>query len=425
MSISSPPVQSASANSSSCAYGSNNAAGNLLVAGLQDSVDPAGITLSDTRGNTWVKAVGLYASGPGLSGSIWYVENCAAGANTVTVAGGTASFQELDIAEYSGAATSSPLDQTAIATSSSTAPDSGATATTSQAAELVVGLIALSGVRTVTWGNSFTGRQSSNNTVNRQADFGDLVVSSTGAYHAAATLSSASDWVAAVATFRGAAAGPATAYAAPAPATVDLGQTATVPVAPNGTFTGTITGTPSGSAATGLSPVVLTFSGPNTPQNATWMPTVTGTLTITWTNSGSLTNPGNSTITVNSALVAGTVSFDSCGPAGGSPFIKMTATPATGGTVTVSGQWQRKTGSGGTYVDLSNGSVISGATSLALTDGSATSGNDYFYRINYTDSATTPVTVGSAGVEAKVYTGEPFESGGGSFTHSGQRRRGR
>ena len=50
-----------------------------------------------------------------------------------------------------------------------------------------------------------------------------------------------------------------------------------------------------------------TFSGPATLQTASWTPTVVGTLTITWTNSGSLTNPANNTITVNSGPVTFTM----------------------------------------------------------------------------------------------------------------------
>lgn len=104
---------------------------------------------------------------------------------------------------------------------------------------------------------------------------------------------------------------PATTYTAPAsPTTVAIGSATTATITPNGIYTGTITGTPSGSAATGLSPIVRTFSGSATPQTASWTPTVAGTLTITWTNNGSLTNPSNDTITVTAAgIAAGVLSY--------------------------------------------------------------------------------------------------------------------
>lgn len=200
-------VQSASAAAPSCAYGSANTAGNLLVAVLQDSNDPAGITLSDTRGNAWIKAVGLYSSGLVLSGSIWYAANCAAGANTVAVAGGFTVFQCLAVAEYSGIATASPLDKTAVDLNSAAAsPDSGPTAATTQADELLVGGIALDAGSAVTWTGSFTSRQSATNGGgNRMVAFGDRIVSTTGAYDATAT-STTGDWIAAIATFKAASA---------------------------------------------------------------------------------------------------------------------------------------------------------------------------------------------------------------------------
>lgn len=223
-----------------------------------------------------------------------------------------------------------------------------------------------------------------------------------------------------------AAAAVATTYTAPpSPTAIAAGSTTTATVTPDNPYTGTITGTPSGSASTGLAPVTLTFAASAAPQSASWTPTVNGTLTIAWTNGGSLTNPANGTITVSAApLTAGAAAFDSCGPAGGSAFVKMTATDATGGTPTYAYQWQRKTGSGGTYSNLTNGSGVSGATTRSLTDGSATAGNDYFYRLNFTDSAGTPAAASSGGAEAQVYTGGAL-TGGATYKRIPTIKRGR
>ena len=60
-------------------------------------------------------------------------------------------------------------------------------------------------------------------------------------------------------------------------------------VAPNGVYNGTITITPSGG---GLStPTVLTFSNSSASQAFTVTPTAVGPVTLTPSNSGSLTNP--------------------------------------------------------------------------------------------------------------------------------------
>jgi hypothetical protein len=63
----------------------------------------------------------------------------------------------------------------------------------------------------------------------------------------------------------------------------------TVEATPNGPATGTATFTPTGSAAGGLSPQVVTFSGGSTPLTANFTPTVLGTLTVTLTTTTGLT----------------------------------------------------------------------------------------------------------------------------------------
>lgn len=103
-------------------------------------------------------------------------------------------------------------------------------------------------------------------------------------------------------------------------------------------------------------------------------------------------------------LTAGSVSFHSCGPAGGSPFIRMTATDATGGTSPYTYVWKRSV-DGGAFSTLSNGGGVSGATTRDVTDGSATAGHVYVYKVDYTDSAVSPATATSAPSTAQVYSG--------------------
>jgi hypothetical protein len=104
-------------------------------------------------------------------------------------------------------------------------------------------------------------------------------------------------------------------------------------------------------------------------------------------------------------LVAGTASFVSSGTAG----IVITATDATGGDTPYTYQWQRNSG-GGAYGDISNGGGVSGATTLTITDDSATPGTLYGYRLVYTDDAATDVT--SNAITAQVYTGGALSGGG-------------
>jgi len=81
--------------------------------------------------NAYKKAVQFNDTVDGTTVAIFYAENIAAGANTVTVSdsisGGTLRFA---ILEYAGVATVNSLDVTAAATGNSVSPNSGTATTT-------------------------------------------------------------------------------------------------------------------------------------------------------------------------------------------------------------------------------------------------------------------------------------------------------
>ncbi len=84
----------------------------------------------------------------------------------------------------------------------------------------------------------------------------------------------------------------------PSSGTVNVAST-NFTVTPNGVYTGTVTITPSGG---GLSTAItLTWSSSSTAQTFTITPTATGNVTLTPTNSGSLSNPSALTYTSNAA----------------------------------------------------------------------------------------------------------------------------
>lgn len=92
-------------------FASGNTAGNLLVA-LVASIGTGGYDVTpvtDSQGNTWIQAGRTNAYN-----SIWYVQNCKSGPNTVTITkSDSISRGFLAVAEYSGAAqTGVVLDQT-------------------------------------------------------------------------------------------------------------------------------------------------------------------------------------------------------------------------------------------------------------------------------------------------------------------------
>lgn len=98
------------------AYPSNVTAGSLLLCGVvwNDAGDTINLsTVTDSLGNTW-KPFKTVNGSDAFSVAGWYAANSGGGANTVTATFDTnAANKGLIVAEYSGIATSTPLDQTA------------------------------------------------------------------------------------------------------------------------------------------------------------------------------------------------------------------------------------------------------------------------------------------------------------------------
>jgi hypothetical protein len=101
-------------------------------------------------------------------------------------------------------------------------------------------------------------------------------------------------------------------------------------VTPNGTYNGTITITPSGG---GLStPIVLTFSNSAASQAFTITPTAVGPVTLTPSNSGSLTNPS----ALSYATPPGAPTIGTATAGNGQATVSFTAPTSTGGSAITS-----------------------------------------------------------------------------------------
>lgn len=178
-------VQKAGSATGAVAFGSNNTAGNLLVAVVRNSS-----AVTDTLFNNWRVA----ASSSNCT--ILYVPSCLAGANTATGAGANC----IVVAEFSGAAKGLPLDQTSGLASGTSAAYLSTTLTISQAIELLIG-----GVTNETL-NSLTNTPGSG-----WADIGANgagnafmnyeIISAAGAFANNGGLSSSVNWHAAAASF--------------------------------------------------------------------------------------------------------------------------------------------------------------------------------------------------------------------------------
>ncbi len=160
--------------------------GHLIVVGWQiggganTSTTITGMT--DNAGNVYLEA-GAARSIDTAAGSVvdlWYAQNSAAGATSVSITpGSSVTNGGAAIWEFSGVALGAALDQTAVLNSqASTAIPSGAAVTTKTAGELVVSLAAVAGnVTGIYAGNPFT-----NDSGLKGNGWAHLVTSSTGTY---------------------------------------------------------------------------------------------------------------------------------------------------------------------------------------------------------------------------------------------------
>lgn len=202
-----------SSGSIAAAYPGNVTAGSLGVACVvADNI--AGTTVSGVAGSSsgsWAQAVHAELAGDQIL-DIWYKENMAGGADTITATYNAAkSARRIVIAEYSGVATSSALDKVdsnvQTPTSTSTDATTSTAQTTTTANQLIVGCVhVLDGTaRGVTAGTGFTERQDTNN--DAQVSLEDRVEASPTSVAATFTLNAAVNTITALATFKEAAGG--------------------------------------------------------------------------------------------------------------------------------------------------------------------------------------------------------------------------
>lgn len=223
------------------------AAGDLMLVSVAFGLasTPSTITVTDDAGgNTYTLATATADKTTNNTAHAWLFYSMLAtpltAANTVTVTfGSNVNFPQLILAKAtvtSGVWNTPALDQNVAATGASAAPSSGSTPMTTTANELLWGLIEIAPQETLTW-TAFTDL-TSQGTTGRILHVGYQVVSSTGAYAAAGSMTSA-DWAAVIGTFAVTAVTPPANTVAPAvTGTTTVGQTLSTT---NGTWTGSPT----------------------------------------------------------------------------------------------------------------------------------------------------------------------------------------
>ena len=352
-------------SSLSVAYSVSQTAGdlNVVIVGWNDTA-AAIQSVTDSAGNTYSVALGP-TRGTGLSESIYYAKNIVGGnTNTVTVTFNQgATKPDVRILEYSGVATSNPLDVSTGASGNSNIADSGYV-TTNAANELIVDANIVSSNTTIMAGAPATIRTITSPNSDLAAD---QLVNVPGSYHSWAPLNASGPWVSQVVTFRAA-------------------NTSTVPfvssVSPSSgpTSGGTavsITGTDFAAGAT------VTFGG-----TAATNVVVVNSTTITATTPAGSAGAVTVTVTVNGQSGSLTSGFTYVAP----PTVSSVS-PASGST------------SGGTAVTVTGTNFAAGAT---VKFGSAAAANVTVVS-STTITATTPA--GNAGAVTVTVTNTVGQSG--------------
>lgn len=199
-----PPAGALTTNVTSitATLGVASTAGNILLAAVMHSASAQTITAPAN----WVQ---LAANSATRTLQIWAYVNNPGGITSVQFSAGTSGGMSLIVVEFSGVATSSPLDQNATNVNSvgSVTMDSGTTATTTNANELWFAALGYGGGsnRTISGiTNGFTADQIANASSGggTGAHLSDYykIVAATGTANVEATLASSSSWAGAIVT---------------------------------------------------------------------------------------------------------------------------------------------------------------------------------------------------------------------------------
>ncbi len=191
----------ASLSSASLAFPANNTVGNWIGVGIRVGEPNETITVKDSKGNTYHGATQINQTGDGDTLAIFYAENIAAGANTVTVSVSSADTLRFAILEFSGVAPSGSIDQAIANQGSNASPNSGGITTTVNG-DLLLGAIMSADEETYTAGSGFQIVESVPAAPNTKLIMEYQVQASSGSTSSSAKLSSADPWAAGIAAFK-------------------------------------------------------------------------------------------------------------------------------------------------------------------------------------------------------------------------------
>jgi hypothetical protein len=383
--------------SSSLAFSASNQAGNWIGVCVRAGALNETITVTDTRGNAYHKAVQFNQTTDGFTYGIFYAENVAGGANTVTVSDSVSGILRFAILEYAGVATSGSLDVVGTAQGHSATPSSGAGVTTTANGDLLLGAVMTGNGDAFTAGANFKIEGSVPAEPGTKLMVEDWVQTSAGAAVASATLGSADDWAAGVAAFKafGGVGGAAPSITSLNPTSGAVNSAVTISGANFGATQGTSTvkfnGVTAATTSWGAASITATVPAGATTGNV--VVTVGGVASNGVSFAVAAAAPTITTQPANTAVTAGQAATFSAVASGSTPL---------------SYQWQK------------NSVNISGATAASYTTPPVTmadSGATFLVKVSNSagnatsNSATLTVNAASAGTDVTTYHNDIARTG--------------
>src|SRR6202521_1580841 len=255
--------------SSPLAFVGPNTAGNWIAVSIRGGLSSSQVfTVVDSNGNTYRQAAQIGFTSSAVTLAIYYAENIKGGANTVTVSDTVSGPFRFAILEYSGVATANSLDGTAMATGTSSLPNSG-NVTTTASGDLLLGAVATTNPGTYTAGTGYKLEEFVPAEPNTKLTAEDQIQTSAGTAAVTASLSGSDVCVAVLPAFK--AAGGTAGVPSTITATAGTPQSATV----NTGFTIQLQATVKDSFNSPVSGVVVTFTAPRSGASGTFAGGVT------------------------------------------------------------------------------------------------------------------------------------------------------
>ena len=187
--------------SSSLTFRVNNTAGNFIAVVIRAGKSGQVFSVSDSRGNVYKQAIQFNLTVDAETLGIFYAENIAGGANTITVSNTILGTMRFAVLEYSGVATSNSLDVSAVAEGTSASP-AASTVTTNFSGDLLLGEIVTANPASFNSGSGYTIEERVPVEPNTKLIVEDQRQSIAGAASAGASLGVSDHWGAVVAAFR-------------------------------------------------------------------------------------------------------------------------------------------------------------------------------------------------------------------------------